>query len=651
MKRILSLVLALVLAAGLLPIVTPASALPDIEQFQFEVTMTAGGTFSIPLSGRVNNTWNKPYNWNIDWGDGSAVQHIASTDTDAPQNEQRSVGIPHTYTDTGKYTITVTPAGSTDAWFAAFGFYQGTNGANVQTNRDMVTKVISPLTPLMTRTQVQVTGNSFVSHEWAHTFSGCRNLTMGEEFTFSDSWNNITRVGGNFAYQMFRECNGADFTMSEVFNLPSGIISTGNSFANSMFNGCSGDAFTMNEVFNLPTGITNINNYFAAGMFNGCSGDTFTMNGVFNLPAGITTGFDYFVSNMFNGCHGTAFTVNDVFVFPTLNLFVSDFRLFNGTFANLSNSRIQKRTIASIIGGNGVPSDYRGTFSGSLGFSDIADIHINWGGGFRGLTVGSVIIDSTTNDNAVINLTDETVILPSGFIVAAYSVNGGTKWKRGALPDAAKFPRLLNKGLTLHVTNNFDQKAKKPANGAQTITFPTIGARPKRNVEKLTPFYGDSHWVLAKKGSTASVFAGYEYAPSSNGKTPDGGVWLQMPEEGIPIASGSTRQSFLVRAAPNDNPTAASVPWRVRTVNFGKVPTLSIRQAKVNGSADRVAVIAFRKGDQYAIGDGDFTAALTVKTIIPVSQLSAQGTELRIRKAATGKKPPSEVQTITLPVS
>jgi hypothetical protein len=261
----------------------------------------------------------------------------------------------------------------------------------------------------------------------------------------------------------------------------------------------------------------------------------------------------------------------------------------------------------------------------------------------------AVIVPSTTSDNSEINLTTERISLPTGFTVAAFSTDGGTKWKRGALPDVTKFPRLLNKGLTLHVTNNWNQSAKKPADGAQTIEFPAIGARPKRNAEKLKPFYGDSHWLLTKKGSTAAVFAGLEYSPSSNGKTPNSGLWFPMPEDGIPIASGSTRQTYLVRAAPNGSPTAASTHWRVRPVNFGKVPAYSIRQVKVSGSSDKVAAIAFRRGDQYTVGYGVFMPALTAKTTIPVSELTAQGTVLRVRKAATGKRPPSEVQTITLP--
>jgi hypothetical protein len=265
-----------------------------------------------------------------------------------------------------------------------------------------------------------------------------------------------------------------------------------------------------------------------------------------------------------------------------------------------------------------------------------------------GEPVTEVIVHSTTPDTATINLTTETITLPTGYTVAAFSVDGGTKWRRGALPVATRFPRMLNKGMTLHITDNWNQSAKRPGDGAQTITFPAIGARPKRNAERLVPSYGDSHWVLAKRNTTAAVFTGYEIAPSSNRKTPDNGTWFPMPEGGIPISSGSVRQTFLVRAAPNGSPTAGSVAWRVRPVNFGKAPNYRIRDAKISGSTDRVPAIAFRKGDQYAIGDGEYTPALTAKTTIPVSQLAAQGTEVHIRRAATGKKPPSMAQTVAV---
>ncbi|MCL2140597.1 MAG: InlB B-repeat-containing protein, partial [Dehalococcoidia bacterium] len=281
------------------------------EVFLFEVTVPAGGTFAIPLSGRLNSTDNS-YNWNIDWGDGD-------TQTASGIGSESSAGIPHTYATAGVYTIAIAPNASTDAWLVAFGFsaYWNEFGANVQTNKDMVTKVVSLLTPLMTRTSAQLTGlYTPPTHEWNSTFSGCTNLTMGDDFTFSEGWNDITTVGNWFASGMFSGCSGDAFTMNDVFNLPHGITTVGDYFAWGMFSGCYGIAFNMNNVFSLPQGITIVGDSFASSMFSGCYGIAFTMNNVFNLPQGITIVGDSFASSMFSGCTGDAFTMNSVFNLP-----------------------------------------------------------------------------------------------------------------------------------------------------------------------------------------------------------------------------------------------------------------------------------------------------------------------------------------------
>jgi hypothetical protein len=287
----------------------------------------------------------------------------------------------------------------------------------------------------------------------------------------------------------------------------------------------------------------------------------------------------------------------------------------------------------------------------------------------RSFTVGTgggsdsaptVTVNSTSADTATINLTAETITLPGGFTVAAYSIDGGTKWRRGALPAPDRFPRLLNKGMTLHLTNNFDQKAKSPGEGAQTITFPAIAARPKRNADRLAPFYGDINWGLAPRNSTAwsaVVSQNLEYAPSANGKTPDNGQWFQMPQDGIPIAA-SGRATFLVRTAPNGT-TAASVAWRVRPANFGKAPNYKIRQVK--DGTERIPALAFRRGDQYAFGTGDspaltFTDPLADKATLTIAALLTQasapgGTDIYIRRASTGRRPPTAIQKIALTAS
>ncbi|MCL2074626.1 MAG: hypothetical protein FWH18_11940 [Marinilabiliaceae bacterium] len=320
------------------------------EFFQFEVTMSAGATFSIPLSGYLNGVWNKPYNWNINWGDGTQ-QTIANTNSGAPQNSTSSIGIPHTYSAVGVYTITITPNASTDAWFAAFGFYNGTDGANIQSNKDMLTKVLSPITPLMTRTQAQLNaGTAPTSYEWAYTFWGCRYITMGQFFNFNNDWNNITTIGNYFAYYMFRDCSGTSFTMNEIFNLPSGIINVGANFASNMFNNCSGTSFTMNEIFNLPSGISTVGNEFAYYMFRDCSGSSFTMNEIFNVPSGITAVGNFFASSMFFDCSGSSFTMNEVFNLPSGITTVGD-NFASGIFSGCSGTSFTMNEIFNLPSG------------------------------------------------------------------------------------------------------------------------------------------------------------------------------------------------------------------------------------------------------------------------------------------------------------
>jgi alpha-tubulin suppressor-like RCC1 family protein len=234
---------------------------------------------------------------------------------------------------------------------------------------------------------------------------------------------------------------------------------------------------------------------------------------------------------------------------------------------------------------------------------------------------------SSPTPGAVINLTSDTIALPAGFTVAAFSTDGGKKWKRGELPNAARFPRLLNKGMTLHVTSDFDRKGKKPTADAETITFPEIAARPKRNADKLRPSYGETHWVLAKKGSTAAVFAGLEYAPSSNGRTPDDGNWIPMPQDGIAVTD--SRDTYLVRTAPTVT-RAASTAWRVRTASFGKAPNLKVKNDEITVNA----------GMYVKLPDGTVTLHREKKKIPAV-------TGMEIWRAANGKKPASEVQTLT----
>ena len=406
-----------------------------VEEFVFEVTVTnSGDSFYIPTSGNTNpapgatyEMFNKSYNWNIDWGDNSSGNYTELTTSDRTPPSANgwsgasgiNDGIQHVYNNAGTYTITITPNGSTDAWFSVFGFYSQTNPnvpSHEQSNRDMITAIISEFTPLMMRTQASLAAGTAAPYaEWSMTFDKCSNLTttgpgfssdydaitiVNEYFcsnmfshcaslTMSDTFNlpqGITQVSDLAFYSMFDGCSSDAFTMNDIFNLPQGITQVAYGFAGSMFDGCSGDAFTMNEVFNLPQGVTQADgSNCLIYMFSGCSGDAFTMNEVFNLPQGITQVYDDFAACMFSNCNGPAFQVNSLFRFPRLSQTMLDASgIFWETFQGVGP---QQRSAVSIINNPAAPQAssptlfpavQRQTFDAA--FHDIAVIHSNWGG-------------------------------------------------------------------------------------------------------------------------------------------------------------------------------------------------------------------------------------------------------------------------------
>ena len=304
------------------------------EKFVFEVTVIANEPFAIPLSGQLNNTDNS-YDWNIDWGDGSPSEHASGT------GSVNHAGILHNYNSTGIYTITITPAGSNDAWFAAFGTNSSNIGANTYSNRAMVTKLVSPLTPLMTRTQAQIDNpyGTQPDNEWAYTFAGYINLKMGDDFSFA-GWDNIKTAGDGFANHMFIWSYGANFTMGDSFNMPQGFVTVGDQFAYYMFGECSDATFSMNDVFTMPQNITTAGDEFASLMFVGCSGAAFTMGAAFNMPQSMITAGDNFAEDMFEGCSGASFTMNDVFTMPQGLTAVGDFfaaGMFSGCSGGVFN--------------------------------------------------------------------------------------------------------------------------------------------------------------------------------------------------------------------------------------------------------------------------------------------------------------------------
>ncbi|MDR1150115.1 MAG: leucine-rich repeat domain-containing protein, partial [Clostridiales bacterium] len=255
----------------------------DPYVFKFEIETTEDNEiYYVPTQGQVGGSFNN-YNWDIDWGDGTDLEHCELKGERGDDNS----GIGHNYTMHGSHTVTLTPYDSKkNGWLKAFGYcseFHSTDisSPNSQNMRDKVKKVISKIYPQMTRNNLEDTPDN----EWSYTFSYCTNITMGEDFTFDeDAWENVKSVGDNFASHMFFECHGTSFEMNDIFNLPQNLTSVGEFFACCMFYDCHGSNFTMNKVFNLPQNLTSVGSFFANNMFQNCYGSNFTINKVFNLP-------------------------------------------------------------------------------------------------------------------------------------------------------------------------------------------------------------------------------------------------------------------------------------------------------------------------------------------------------------------------------
>ncbi|MCL1819348.1 MAG: hypothetical protein FWG36_01685 [Oscillospiraceae bacterium] len=285
------------------------------------------------------------------------------------------------------------------------------------------------------------------------------------------------------------------------------------------------------------------------------------------------------------------------------------------------------------------------------------------GGGANG-TIG--LYGSGSNH---INLAAETVSID--FTVAAYSLDGGKKWKKGPLPTDKKLAGLFNKGFELAVADKWNDKdvkegktviAKKGvAEDAAIVSFPKIEKRPKGNEEKLAAFYWSvdtDTWVLSKKGSTeyTAPTGRYEWAASSNGKTPSG-EWSSIPAKGWAIEQPGKKVTYLFRTvavASGDTFIPSSKIFKIKPAAFLKAPTYKAPAVK-NGAA----VLKLKKGDLCTVNDkqyGSLTAATILNVVHTVTDSTDQipgGSKVTIWKAGTGKKPCSleqkELQMPTIP--
>jgi hypothetical protein len=188
--------------------VNDTAAKPE-DGIKLTVNSGSDGVFFLPTGGGDAFTI-YPYDWTINWGDGS-------TSTEAGEGRSLS-SIEHTYSGKNtNYVITVQPTvrpastkGDEPGWLQSFGFNL-TNGQTAYSteNKQKILRVDG----IIDDSAVNISLNGACL--WM--FAGCTNLSMGPNFTFSTT---KTDAGALFASSMFENCSGKDFVVNSVFTFP-----------------------------------------------------------------------------------------------------------------------------------------------------------------------------------------------------------------------------------------------------------------------------------------------------------------------------------------------------------------------------------------------------------------------------------------------
>ncbi|MDR0248607.1 MAG: leucine-rich repeat domain-containing protein [Oscillospiraceae bacterium] len=242
------------------------------------------------------------------------------------------------------------------------------------------------------------------------------------------------------------------------------------------------------------------------------------------------------------------------------------------------------------------------------------------------LPARALVVPSDT-PGAAINLTAQTVALPGGFVAAAYSVNGGAKWKKGELPSGEKLAKLINRGMTLWLASSYDSSAKKAA--GVIIRFPKINRQQKANPEKLKPYYLSETWELRAKSGQGPQ-GNYDYSAD--------GQWFAFTDGEFAVLSGNTKRTIFFRTCAVTETDGSYTPpgkaFRIKPANFGKAPNYKPK----NGT------VKLKNGSIYQAGSAE-PERITAPIVLALGELTGK---LTVWKGETGKKPRSEKQEILI---
>jgi hypothetical protein len=268
----------------------------------------------------------------------------------------------------------------------------------------------------------------------------------------------------------------------------------------------------------------------------------------------------------------------------------------------------------------------------------------NGGGNNDGIQRGidyeitDLIVPGTT-EGFSINLTQETIAIPASYSVVTFSIDGGQKWRavRADTFSAARFPRLFNKDLTLHISDKpINRATKKPEEGAAIVTFPRINKRPA--APRLAVNYAldadttgrtPGHWLLTDRGGTTARRGSDIQIGLASGRMVDEkgfGQFFEAPNHGIPVlaleGARPVRTVYFVRLAPKPDGAAfvpASKSARIRVSSELRAPRVRInaREARTNGDGS----IRTPATESIKLRNGDFIFAGVAENVggVPIN--------------------------------
>ena len=128
-------------------------------------------------------------------------------------------------------------------------------------------------------------------------------------------------------------------------------------------------------------------------------------------------------------------------------------------------------------------------------------------------------------EEVYVDLFSEKLVNERGFPIAAYSLDGGSKWKAGAPPET--FEKLLNKEITLWVASQYDTATKKPKKGVAAAADGSAQAVPGATILKFPKI--EKRPKMEKTFVNYAIVTEYYYGRVDD----EAGWWVPVKEKGI----------------------------------------------------------------------------------------------------------------------